>query len=90
MLLTLWESKVALRDGELRGALREELGILTLATCGLDTPLTLHRTTFRVLGSDLTALAASFGEHPGAAHPAPVAGLSGRLGGPVHRFVPGN
>src|SRR3712207_9032979 len=52
MLLTLWESKGALRDGELRGALREELGILALATCSLDTPLTLHRTAFRVVDSD--------------------------------------
>ncbi len=79
---------MALRDGELRGALREELGILTLATCGLDTPLTLHRTTFRVLASDLAALGAASGEHPGAPHPAPVAGLIGGMGGRVHQFAP--
>ncbi len=89
MLLTRWESKGALRDGELRGALREELGVLTLATCSLDTPLTLHRTAWRVVDSDLAALGASLGEHPGAPHPAPLAGLRGPMGGPVHRFAPG-
>lgn len=88
MLLTLCESKVALRDGELRGALREELGILALATCSLDTPLTLHRTTLRVVGSDLAALGALSGEHPGAPRSAPVAGLIGGMGGRVHQFAP--
>ena len=34
MLLTLWERKGALRDGELRGALLEELGILALTAWG--------------------------------------------------------
>ncbi len=89
MLLTLWESKGALRDGELRGALREELGVLALATCSLDTPLTLHRTAFRVAGSDLAALGASFQEHPSVPHSASVGGLSGRIGAPIHRFAPG-
>ena len=88
MLLTLWESKGALRDGELRGALREELGILALATCSLDTPLTLHRSAVRVVDSDLEALGASFREHPGAPHPASVGGLSGLMGAAVHRFAP--
>ncbi len=90
ILLTLWASKVALRDGELRGALREELGILALATSGLDTSLTLHRAVYRVVGSDLVALGASFGEHPGAPHPAAVAGRIGGMGRPLHQFAPGH
>ena len=88
ILLTLWESKVALRDGELRGALREELGILALTTSSLDTPLTLHRTAFRVVGSDLAALGASSGEHRGACQPATVTARIGGMGGPVHQFAP--
>ncbi len=89
MLLTLWESKVVLRDGEMGGALREELGVLALATSSLDTPLTLPRTAWRVVDSDLAASGASLGEHPSAPHPALVAGLRGPMGGPVHRFAPG-
>jgi hypothetical protein len=89
VLLTLWESRVALRDGEMRGALREELGVLALATSSLDTPLTLHRAAYQVVGSDLAALGASSAERPGAPRPAAVAGLFGGEGGPVHRFDPG-
>ena len=88
MLLTLWESKGALRDGEMRGALREELGTLALATSSVDTPLTLHRAAYQVVGSDLATLGASVGQRPGAPQPAAVAGPPGGGGGPVHRSTP--
>jgi hypothetical protein len=90
VLLTLWESKGALRDGEMRGALREELGILALATSSVDTPLTLHRAAYQVVGSDLAASGASSAERSGAPQPAPGAGLPGGGGEPVHRFAPGH
>ena len=80
VLLTLWESKTALRDGEMLGALREELTALALATSSLDTPLTLHRTACRIVGSDLAALGAAPRECAGVPDLAPVAGMIGGAG----------
>ena len=88
MLPNLWESKVALREGEMGGALHEGLGILALGTSGLDTPLTLQRTTYRVVGSDLAALGTPFGGHRGAPDHAAVAGMISGAVRPGHRFAP--
>jgi hypothetical protein len=44
--------------------------------CGLSTP------------TCLAASGTSFREHPGAPHPAPVAGTSDPMGGTVHLFAP--
>ena len=79
-----------MHDGELRGALREEPGVLVLATSSLDTPLTLRRTTHRVVGCDLAGLRASFGPRPGAPDRGTFGGTIGGTGGPVHRCAPGH
>ena len=90
VLLTLWASKAAMRDGEARGALREELGVLAWATSGLDTALTLHRAAYEVSGSALSAIAGLAkvdGGEAAAPAPSPGADVAGGESGGRHQLI---